>query len=490
MLALLAHLLLSQACCNPLCSGNYATPGTGLQSYFVDGSSGNDTNGCMGSGASACATIQGALNKIPKLLRDQVTVNVAPGTYPGFIVSGFMVDNAVQQATGGLLIAGALANSTLASGAATGTATSGTAGSGSTFGTLADGAATWTPNDLVGRFVTTSAPTNTAVLVSSNTATALTVVGTWAAPTGSTTYMIQDPSVILNTGVSRPATPNNASSVRAGILLSSNFLGGRQDSIVIRQMRVANATGPSGVELGSSTGVRLETMQLRPAASNSTGVSTTSLPLVGYVSLFNVDVSLTSGLVGLNFFSGGIVTASKVLARNSVNSGDAFAFRGGTTILSLSAIESRAFVDGIIIDCATGLTSLGVGNFTGNRIACGTSSGVGISVGVLDVDDQNTIGCPSVFGPIDTTDIATCNTAVQTAGSAGVEVSGLTGSVSTTGFDVRNGGLITFVKAGVTLTASTNEVNLDNGALTTTFSSINANSCAATPGFGSRVCGR
>src|SRR5882757_2311988 len=113
----------------------YRTPGTGAQSYFVDGSLGSNTNNCTASGASACLTIQGALNKIPKLLRDLVTVTVAAGTYAGFSVAGFTCDPGIQTTTGGIMVDGfgAFANSTLATGSATGTFTSSTAGSGTTF---------------------------------------------------------------------------------------------------------------------------------------------------------------------------------------------------------------------------------------------------------------------------------------------------------------------------------------------------------------------
>jgi hypothetical protein len=464
------------------------TPGTGLQTYFVD-PAGSDANACTASGASACLTIQGAINKVPKLLRDQVTVSVVAGSYAGYIVSGFGSDNGVQQETGGLLIEGALATSTLATGSATGTATSGTAGTGSTFGTLTDSTATWTVNDLRGRFITTATPTNTAFPIASNTATTITIEGTWSAPTGSTTYTIQDPSVILTSaGPNQPATPIGASVAnRATIQVFGNQLNYRANALVIRSMRITSTLG-SGVEITDATALRLEQMQIRPTAATAEGIRVVTLtgaedPLV---TVSKTDLSLGSSVAGINTSSGSL-TLSNVLLRNTTAGSAGVSMGGGTGNfargVTFSGVEISGWVVGIRLANGqlTGTTAI-----SSTRITCSSGAGTGLSVGSLT---DRAAGAPAALGPIASTDIATCGTGVRVQGPGSVDVTGISGTVSTTGFSVITGGLLTFVSSGVTLTGGT-DVSLDLGDVTSTYAGVAANTCTSVLGSSSRACAR
>ena len=86
--------------------------------------------------------------------------------------------------------------------------------------------------------------------------------------------------------------------------------------------------------------------------------------------------------------------------------------------------------------------------------------------------------------------MATCGTAVRAIGPVVVDVTFAGGSVGTTGFDVRLGGTVTYSKASVPVTAGTNEINLDNGAVTAAFADVTAGACLEALGSTSRVCGR
>ncbi|MCD9026060.1 hypothetical protein [Cohnella silvisoli] len=58
---------------------------------YVDSVNGNDSNTGLSAGAgNALATINGALAKIPKLLKHNIFINVAPGTYPSCTIDGFI----------------------------------------------------------------------------------------------------------------------------------------------------------------------------------------------------------------------------------------------------------------------------------------------------------------------------------------------------------------------------------------------------------------
>jgi len=498
LLLLFTSAALAQGPANPqgnrLSRGNflripaYQTAGSATTTnYFVDGSLGNDNNNCSASGASACLTIQGALNKIPKLLLNAVKVNVAAGTYAGFIVSGFYEDNGLQQTTGAIFISGGLSNSTLATGSATGTATSGTAGSGTTFGTLTDTGATWTVNDLVGRLITTATPTNTALVIASNTATTLTIVGTWSSPNASTTYAIQDPNVIVNTSLQRPGNAAfGPSNNRAAIQFLGNQILYRASSIVVQQMRLAPAAG-GGVDIADNSSIQFQQMQIR----------TSNVPLRvslgnANVDIINSDLDSTAGAAGIFCGAGAIQvgqgTGTGVLVRSGAN--------GGLPGIQIQPQVAEPMLSGITQVQITGFThgiqltnsaTLSTVNVLQVQIICFDSTGVGVQVGNTVT---NNLGSNSGGLMMSTVNVATCGTGVQIVGPASADIVALTGAAATTGIAAILGGVAVFTKASTTITAGTNEINLDLGAVTASFADVTASHCISTIDQASRVCGR
>lgn len=228
----------------------------GALTLYVD-AAGSDGNGCTSSGASACLTIQGALGKVPQNVRHPVIINVGVGTFAGAILSGYLVRTAATAALGSyLLIQGTYSTATVATGTATGTATAGTAGSGPTFGTLTDAAQTWTVNDLRGKMVEVTGGTGAGnrYIIDSNTATALTIVGFWVAPTGTSTYVIEDWGTAVNAALPQPAQLSStaptsnvvASSATTGAaFIADANVGGmlQKPSISIRGIKFTNTTG-------------------------------------------------------------------------------------------------------------------------------------------------------------------------------------------------------------------------------------------------------
>src|SRR5689334_6787266 len=66
-------------------SGRITTAGvpnatSAAASLYVD-PTGSDSNACAASGASACLTLQGAINKLPKYHRHGATINLAAGSF-------------------------------------------------------------------------------------------------------------------------------------------------------------------------------------------------------------------------------------------------------------------------------------------------------------------------------------------------------------------------------------------------------------------------
>ena len=106
---------------------------------FVD-PTGADTNACTASGTAACATVTGALSKLPRFIRQNVVINVATGAYStSFNVQSFTFDPGVS-----LTIDGETVLATLTTGTPTGTFTAVTLNSAASLATLTDSGQSWT----------------------------------------------------------------------------------------------------------------------------------------------------------------------------------------------------------------------------------------------------------------------------------------------------------------------------------------------------------
>ena len=161
---------------------------------YVD-PTGSDSNPCTASGTSACATLAGAMAKVPSKVRHNVTINVAAGTYSEALnVRGFTIDVGVT-----FSVTGVMSNVTPATGTGSGTATSGTGGTSASPASLTDSSQTWTVDDLRGKFVTfTSGSLNgNSFPIVSNTATTLYTPITTTITAG-TTYVIQTQGTVFS----------------------------------------------------------------------------------------------------------------------------------------------------------------------------------------------------------------------------------------------------------------------------------------------------
>jgi hypothetical protein len=106
-------------------------------SLYVE-TTGNDENNCL-TVATACATVQEAINRIPGYIIHTVTITVGAGTFSAFNVDSFRVG------PGGMLtIQGTLGAPTITTGTTTGTCTGGSGLD------CEDGGQTWTADDLRG----------------------------------------------------------------------------------------------------------------------------------------------------------------------------------------------------------------------------------------------------------------------------------------------------------------------------------------------------
>lgn len=451
---------------------NVLTYTTADMNLFVD-PTGSDSNPCTSTGTAACLTLQGAINKIPKGLRHGVNITPAAGNYAGFTFSGFTIDPAFQRATTGVSILGALVNSTVATGTATGTATGGTAGSGTTYGTLVDGAQTWTVNDLRGRIVTITGGTGAGQVrrIVSNTATTIVIGGNWTATTGTSTYVIQDPSVFINTPAPAILTPDGATGISAaGIQILNNEA--TSSSVMLRVQNIEISAATASVVASGSPRVLFSQVKFTNSPNFNTGA---------YVTLTNAWVASamtcadkgTSCTITQSLFTQGAVAAGFLSLGSQVSMtgvqvfGIGFNFRTGAT----------GSVNSLVVDCASAASSyalmVGPTTFaTTNQASAPVSSLTTTALGVTNC----TVGL-KILG-------------MNQTSFANPSSAGITGNALTYAIDATWGGTVWLGATSTnSITSGTADIALDQAATTGTFASIpSAGNCLASPTTGSKVC--
>jgi hypothetical protein len=165
-----------------------ATETTGNLNMYVS-TTGDDNNTCLSIGQE-CLTIQGAIDKLPKILRSAVTINVGEGTFSSFIIRGFYITS-TSASSGSLNITGALGAPTLTTGTVSGTATGGTTS------TCIDAGQTWTVNELRGKWVHVGSSWR---VITSNTGTTINLLGPLSATCSGKAYSLEEPKSIINSG--------------------------------------------------------------------------------------------------------------------------------------------------------------------------------------------------------------------------------------------------------------------------------------------------
>lgn len=449
----------------------------GNLAFFVD-PTGNDANQCTGVGTDACLTLQGAFNKAPKLLKHQVVVTAAAGNYAGVTISGFTVDPSVQRVALGILLTGALANVTPTTGSASFTSTAGSAGSGITFGTVTDGAATWTVNDaaMVGKFVTCSQG-QTRVIIS-NTATVLTIAGTWTSPTGA--CLIQSPSVNITTCVGQLSTPLGSNAIgTAGIQLLDN-----DNSLIQTTIQNINISGTCARSITANGNGEVLINQVTASGATAAGVRLSgSLPNTGgLTSISNsyINQSITALLV-----TGGAGSAvtnsflqSATIAMQLIGNATGYQVNSG---IQLSAPTGIAAYSGGVSGGSNGL-----GNAAISGVRCDCASAANSRC----VEAHNSGSSIYLIGNVNVTN---CTEGFRATYGAQIISNDptpiLSGNALAYATNAMYGGQISFRTDIATITGATAEMTIDDGAATATFASLPSSySCLTSMGSGSKVC--
>jgi hypothetical protein len=157
--------------------------------YYVT-AAGSDSTG-NGSSGAPWKTIQYAVNQIPKNIEHNVIIDVGAGTFAGFRVTGFTVQDQAS-----FIIRGTTSAFSPATGTASGTFTSSTHSATAAKATATDSGQSWTVDNLKGKLLKIGSEYRWIV---SNTATVITYAGAFSATPNGKAYEIIKQDTILGT---------------------------------------------------------------------------------------------------------------------------------------------------------------------------------------------------------------------------------------------------------------------------------------------------
>jgi len=401
---------------------------------YVD-PTGSDSNACTASGTAACLTFAGALSKLPRFIRHNVTINMAAGTYAEPAVSGFNIAQGVT-----FSIVGTESAFTPATGTNSGTTTGTGTVTQTAHSALVDSAQTWTVNNLKYAFVRfdSGSLSGQTYPIVSNTATTLTI------PT----------SAVIASGVTYSIVTMGSTFTGTGSFAWSDLSGtGTLDFVRVRMSKTNNTAmwGPTSAGF-QGTNVRCTSCDL---TSNNNTVQVNS----GILSLLRSQVGTSSSTTGAFAVS---VFGTAAIVSMSTN----FLYSTGTHgVLRFSALRplSANPLLGVIEGSGTSGTPLARVNntsFSSFDIECTGGSSVGLSVGSLwnGTASQATVSNVNVFG----LSVVGCTTAVQvTGGELLFSTTNPTFTTATTGVSVSRAGRVDFFGVTPTFTTVTNEIQLD-----------------------------
>lgn len=160
-----------------------------------DGSAADNLTKGDGSGADAFATIQYAVDAIPGVVGDDVTISIAAGTYQEEVtIRG-------KNFTGNYTIALNGAMSSEETGTATAGAQLSSGAAAHVKATLTDGAKAWNASDYVGMLLVITGGTGDGQerFIYDNTGTVLSIIGSWdTVPNGTSTYTIKSFDTVID----------------------------------------------------------------------------------------------------------------------------------------------------------------------------------------------------------------------------------------------------------------------------------------------------
>lgn len=386
---------------------------------FVD-PTGSDTGACTSSGTTACATLTGALSKLPARISNNVTITVAAGTYTDTVtIRGFISGGGSNSPT--LTVQSSLAAAPVSAATGTSTAFTDAPDTGTVVGVLEDTSKSWTVDELKGYFleITSGAQTGAVRPIISNDSRNVRFVGSFATdPIVGVSFRISRPGAVWSSNGISTMTDNSVNITVSGIDQTTQLTAARNfGTVTFSLLRIITPSSASAVSfsggrytftasstsasfLQSATGPGLNVAQVPTSAQISmvslgtmfvrTGSVTSNAAML--LSKGNqVQIQSTSAVYaqGSPTSVGVIETNTEFVATNSTRTNlyiDCAAAASTTALRSNQlAVTSRPSLLGAytisILDCTTGV-SLGNGS-TFNLSSGGTWTTTGVTTEIL-----------------------------------------------------------------------------------------------------------
>lgn len=277
---------------------------------------GSDAVACT-SVSSPCLTIEGAMRKLPPLIRHPVVITVAAGTYTaGAYLAGYTFDQSYSPTDGAYLtIKGTRSTATAATGAATGTVASSVAGSGVTFGSIDVTAAGWTTDDFRGKLLEITGGTGSGQfrMIASNDADTIVIGGSFSPTLDATsTFAVRDWVTIINNVLPEPATMDagvvaSGGSGNAAFYIGSNpggmgrtstatgFIAARP-TIYLQDLKISVPSAVRAVRYSGGSHVQLDRVRIE---GGTTGLDLSSANGAGTFRLNTSSGSASSALISI-----------------------------------------------------------------------------------------------------------------------------------------------------------------------------------------------
>lgn len=425
---------------------------TAAQTDLFVSNSGSDSN--PGTAQLPFATVQAALDSLPKQIKNPTTVNIMAGTFPGYVVDGFVISPSRTVNPNYLHIKGTLVDATIATGTTSGTLTAYAAASGSTFAVLTDSTQSWTTNNLAGKLVQivtgTGSGESSMYVIYSNTATAITLVGNATATAAGATYAILDHGTNIS-GV-LPATtaalnPSGLSDFSRVVQFANNQSGSGQgvNILMTRQNVIATVSATTHVYNFGPNRFYMGWVKM----SDTGTLSGTGLICADFASVImrSCYTKMFTGGSALSMSSPGRAT----IIQSWFDGGGNCINASGNVSLANSAISGFTS-NSIQTNTTSGAAAVQV---TNSRLTGQGGSAVGITSPTASANGQ------SLRVAVSTSDISSYATAIQARSNLTyVGMASVTGTGNTTGLLANDGARIK-IDAASTITGTT-EIQLQS----------------------------
>lgn len=424
-----------------------------IATYYID-PTGNDTNACTASGTAACLTFAGVKAKLPRFIRNAITINVAAGTYSGGMDTSGLYAEVVGN---NISVVGAQTNITPATGTASGTFTS-VSSSTTDYSVVGDSTQSWTTDDLRGAFLTVAGVRYPIVYNLGTTISLATPLS--PVPAIGAAYTITKPSVIFSTGASTTLLHNmSRNNSSAGIAFTDVELTSTTTTV--------STTSDSPLSFTScriiSTAVPIAQTSIGGSANGRTSLART------YVQGSSPQLQDPLITVGTAFKLTGFQLSIYVSRPGSTTAGSFWVEpTGGNGALNVIG-PGTLFATTVFVKCNTGGSqyglALGGGNQT-NSVGLGQPNGGRLKTSNLNI--QNCLTPVVMYGR--DTYLTVTGTSIL-SGQSGA-------SAQSIGLTLNNGAVAFFGSAIPTLTGAATDLSMD-GVTSVTYATILASGTGA-----------